>query len=173
MLYSCFPQLRSFGLGLGHFQLRMKLAERGDPYNWPLLSLTPDRATTGICAIHWLQRVKYMNIDEVYDMNRSAWDDEKLAVSQVGDKAWLLLMLLTVNVMSGPWSSDARYAQSCQALQRMWGRAQPHRVPIFMAKLGFIAEEMKEPSSQEDLAEVCWNRFSLMVPFDPKATSAI
>ena len=145
------------GLSLRLFQLPFDPQQRKDPYEWPLLSLAIDRHPTGVSGIGWMQRMARLNIDETYDLSHGTWDDEKLAVSQCGDKAWLLLMLLAVNCMSGPWSSDLRYQECCETLQRVWETMRPSEIPLLTAVVGDIADELQLPRTEPDLEKKCWH----------------
>ena len=161
-------ELNNVGLKLSHFAQSQDTSARLDPYEWPLLAISADRGSPGVCGLQFLQRVELLNVDETWDMNHSAWDDEKNTIGDMGDRGWMLLMLMTVNVMSGPWRSDARYQLSCSALQRLWEERRPHEVPLFIASAGNIADELDIPRNDPDLLEQCWRSMLCSGPLGRK-----
>lgn len=94
---------------------------------------------------------------EVFDLNHGAWDDEKTSIADMKDKPWLLLMLLSINLFSGPWSTDARFQQTCSALFGLERHSYAERVPLFMSMLPDIACEQGLSVSEPDLASTCWD----------------
>lgn len=134
----------------------------GDPFRWPLLGVSPDRHSVGVCAINYLQRKLRANIDEVYDMSHGAWDDEKLAIKDSGLMSWLMLMLVTVNVFDGPWKNNGRWNESCGAMKALWQTRDPRNVPLFVSMLPRILEEIDEAGHSiphgVDPIDFAWNK---------------
>ena len=156
------------GLKLSDFAQPADHNLRADPFTWPLCGISADRGSPGVSALQFLQRVERLNVDEHWDLNHGAWDSEKTAIADVGDRPWLLLMLMTVNAMSGPWSSDARFQRSWAAMCQLWQQKRPHDMPLFMAAIGPIADELSIPRDDPGLPEKAWNAVLLAGPLGRK-----
>ena len=51
---------------------------------WPLLTCCMDQGSDGVAALHWMQRCKRMNVDEIFDFSHNAWNDFKGTVKDCG-----------------------------------------------------------------------------------------
>lgn len=151
------PQLRSVGLGLSAFQQSQDISRRPpDATRWPLLSVSIDQGPTGVCALAFAQRSLCVNVEEIYDLNHSVWNCEKQTIRDVGLQGWLLLMLVTVNVMDGPWSDNGRYQESLQAMRALLSSTRPSQCPLFLELLPMICQERGEPCDDPGVAERVW-----------------
>ena len=123
-----------------------------DPYTWPLLSLSPDRGSTGVAAINWLQNRVNVNVDTTYDLNHGSWDDEKQTLADMKETAWMLMMMVDFNVMQGPWDSQERYTETVVAMQKLFRDRRPEQVPLFMDLAhNIIDEQGLDPTTPEAL----------------------
>lgn len=69
-------QLKQFCDGLKTFQIGMKpVLERGDPSEWPKLSIAADQGGDQLCAINALMRKYACNIDFVPDPSHGIQND--------------------------------------------------------------------------------------------------
>lgn len=151
-----FPKLRAAGLSLSHFIQPKNLEDRGDPFRWPLLSLTPDQEASGVCAVGFAQRFLHCNLDETWDYNHRAWNDEKATIRDCKMQPWLLLMMISLNIFDGPWQDCGRWNECISAMRRLWASADPHQVPLFVSLLPMIAEERGEDIADPNLAWEGW-----------------
>lgn len=150
-------QLQVDGLPLKEFQTDEEQEKTLDPYEGPLLSISPDRGPTGVAALKWMVGPGRLNVDiSYYDFNHGSWDDEKAMIKELGDHSWLLMMLVDINVMEGPWESCSRFAEAVSALPRLHRREVPQRVPLFMEFASNIMQEAGLNPSDEAALEAAW-----------------
>ena len=153
-MHPCSRQLQAAGIKLSDFQIDPD--KQLDAYKWALLSVSPDRGPTGVSALNWAVGPGRLNIDVAYDFNHGSWDDEKNTIKDLGDHGWLLMMLIDVNVMEGPWETCTRFSETVSALSRLHRRELPERVPLFMEMAHCIMAEAGINAASEDALERAW-----------------
>lgn len=150
--------LQSLGLSMNRFQLPKPDEDRGDPFEWPWLAMCLDRAGPNCTAAAYLQRMAHVNLFDIWDINHSSWNSETQSIKDCGMMPWLLLMLVSVNLLEGPYSSSARYRESIERLQVLWATTSGRDMPAFMQALPDIAAELGMDEADDGLAEAAWQR---------------
>lgn len=157
-------------MGLSLFVLAAAIQDRpADPLTWPIIAPTVDQCSSGVSAINFAKRVLGINIDEFYDPSHGCWNDEKKTMGDVGLKSWLLLMMVAINVMDGPWANNGRYNESWEALVALAKNVtDPMSLPLFVSLLPMMAIEAKVPLDDPHLAAKVWKALFLNGPLSKK-----
>lgn len=117
-----------------------------------------DRHGPTCSATSYLQRLAKANIFEVWDINHSSWNSEMQTVRGCSLMPWLLMMLVSVNLLEGPFSSSSRFQESIQRMNLVWSASSPTSMPAFMQALPEIVKELGLGDNLEDTAQIAWGR---------------
>lgn len=132
--------LQSLGLDLARFRLA-KLEDRIEPWLWPWLHGCLDRASPNCSGVQCAQRMLDINLFGCWDFNHGSWNAEQQSVKDCGLNSWLLLMLVCLNVMEGPFHSCSRFNESVNRMWQAMREIDPRELPAFMELLPQIAAE--------------------------------
>lgn len=91
----------------------------------------------------------------MWDFNRSTWDVEQQTIKDCGLMGWLLLSLVTVNLMEGPYASSDRYKESIERMQALWQTRSGHEMPAFLEAFLDIAIEFGLDTSSSATPAPC------------------
>ena len=135
-------QLRQMtGEGLASYVPTTASYAAGGP--WPTLTLCCDQASDNQCVNWYLQGKVRASVVCIWDPNHRCWNDVRLSLVNSG--LWLLLLLLLVplNLTSGPWGTGAFGAQLIEATRAL-GRVAGPDDALFCRLLPAIARERNE-----------------------------
>ena len=108
-----------------------------------------------------------LNIDVFFDISHGLHNDLANAVNDSGLKSHILMTLLRLNVVVGPWQEDVRWKQLIAGLEELLQSTDPRKVPLFMAA---IPEIMTDPAvehllGEDDPAQAIWDYSKQHHPF--------
>jgi hypothetical protein len=138
---------------------------------WPLLTVAMDQGSDGVAAMHWMQRCKRMNVEEVFDFSHNAWNDFKGTVKDCGLWDFFLMFLITVNVVHGPWGEDQRYQAVRDGVADCWKHLTPESCPLFQDYHARILQEhgLSEELGLQTAAQDLWKKLGCTkMSFDKK-----
>jgi hypothetical protein len=164
-------QVRQLGLPLKLFCLKDDINDRGDPFFWPAFDLCPYLASPNVSAMSYLVAKHKFNSWTIWDMSHGSWDDEKLTLSDLDQKGWLLLMLVAFNVLDGPYKSDQRYQEAVSAMRRAWRNSCLANHPRFMELSVAIIEEIGLDITAADACDQAWMHMINHGPLSAKGRS--
>ena len=141
---------RCTGKSLSYFCVNRDASKRAPPDTWPVLDISPDRHSCNISAFSFLCRQRCLNSWPVFDMAHGSWDDEKLTIGDLGLRGWLMMLLITLNVCSGPFKTDRRYIETCEAVKALWRKSGPQNHPAFQEYVNEIVEKTRVEASADD-----------------------
>ena len=121
----------------------------------------------GVAAINFLIYHLHMNIDVFFDLSHGIHNDAANAVYGAKLKAHILMVLLRLNVVVGPWNEDVRWKQLMGSMHEMLTLAEPRRMPLFMSNVHDMLSDssISHLSSEEDPISAVWNYQKTSNPF--------
>ena len=138
------------------FQQPSDVSFRGDPYTWPLVSWATDGGSNGVCALNYLPHKANVNVDGCYDFNHGSWDDEKQTIKDMHEHSWLLMMLISFNVMDGPYGTCERYQTTKTCVTNFYARMGPEQSPLFLDVAPLIIQAQGWPAGEEENLIKAW-----------------
>jgi hypothetical protein len=106
-------------VALGHawtaFVISRDEAERGDPLEWPSITLCIDQGSDGWSASFFLASL-FINIIVLFDQSHRCWNDVQLAISDCGWWYMALLLIAIMNLDHGPWGGQRWFNEARDAV---------------------------------------------------------
>lgn len=126
------------------------------PLSWPVLSISLDRGSEGVAAVHYLQREKKLVLDEAWDPLHDSWRDYQRVLRECSLLAYWYLYMVAANVLHGPFLESARYKALVEALREAGAHFTADTCPLYDEVLRDILKESGRPQdiSDESRAEV-------------------
>ena len=127
-------QLRgATGVGLMHFSVPKKIADRQHWSLWPRLSASPDQGSEQVSAHnHWCYELS-VNLDEAPDLSHGVHNDIKLSLKDSGMWVMTSLLMAAHNVLHGPYNMDQRFGEVTGVLKDWSSKTLEARdSPLFM-----------------------------------------
>lgn len=148
--------MKLFCGGLADFVQTSAVSERGPPELWKKLSVAGDQGSDVVAGVNALQRHYHLCLDYVPDPSHGCHNDIWAAAKSSGLSSFFYLLLLTLNVPSGPWSEDARFKQVAQALETLFRHEDLGMCPLFQDMLPALAKELQVCDTSESVEGDVW-----------------
>ena len=138
------------GAGLGQFMLHHLVAERPDPVQWPILTLSFDQGSDGYCAANFVAYHLPVGILALPDPNHRCWNDAQLALKDC--KMWSAINVMTIvfNADRGPWADARWYQQAKESVSTYITLTRPESCPVWALLFEKIAAERGELHRQAE-----------------------
>ena len=104
--HSDLPGLRHFS---GPSSQDLKENRFPDPLTWPHLSVSVDRGSDGVAALHYLQRKLRANVEPMWDSSHDSWRDFLRMLRENSLMPYWYVFLISVNVLHGPFLEHSRF----------------------------------------------------------------
>jgi hypothetical protein len=146
------------GVGLSHFTQPAALEDRGSPWTWPHLVVSPDQGTDGVAGLNWFIHGMHGNCDPSWDHSHGVWNDWKRALK--ASKLWYKKQILVVlwNIRHGPWNNKMWDKKLKGAMDEYFSVASPGSCPIWQWLLPRLLHDrgMSDMASEENISEQMW-----------------
>ncbi|CAK0805739.1 unnamed protein product, partial [Prorocentrum cordatum] len=161
----------STGTGLSQFQYDKPIPARGDPWTWKRLAISPDRESSGVCALNAMKHRLHLNAWVCFDWSHDCHNDFDLALDAAGLHYFLMTFVLVANVPCADWNSGAKWQQVKATMDSYFASGDPHASPMFQKIAPRILESLPDAgvitSMKDPLMEV-WNRTAAACPWHKK-----
>ena len=143
----------------------------GPAIRWPRLRATPDTGSDNVCGFGYLTRYLKVNCEIMWDLSHGVHDDLLNGLKASGLFSHLLLALVRLNVVNGPWEEDVWYNKIINQLEDLFNRVPDGTsVPCFME---FVEEMLDEPAGRDlrghpDAFQQLWARLKTNHPYRRK-----
>ena len=146
------------GVGLQHFQQPADIKLRAPPMTWPVLSLSPDQGSDGMCAGNYLRYHRLVNLTELWDQGHGAWNCCKNALKAVGQWTPKLLLICVNNMRHGPWADAALHEKLMEGMEAYQAITSAEDCPVFNWLMPKSARDMnlEHRLGDPDLASDIW-----------------
>ena len=153
------------------FQYAQPVPDRGDPFSWKRLAISPDREGPGVCAINCMRAHLRLNVWACWDWSHDVHNDFELALDAAKLHYWMMHVVLVANDPCLDWGSGHRWRQVKAVMDAYFAVQNPHAVPLFVSMAGQIMDTMPdagEVMASEDPTMELWQRTRSSCPWNNK-----
>jgi hypothetical protein len=144
---------------------------------WPRLRVTGDQGPDQVCGSGFMARVLKMNVEVWWDLSHAAHNDVHNGIAYCGLYGHLVLSLIRLNIVNGPWAEDMWYKAIINVLDQILNREGSTWRDQELFK-EFLAEMLEEEGGSDlkqypDGPDRLWERLKSDHPFRRKGAKVV
>ena len=142
---------------------------------WPRLSIVADQGSDNTCAVSFLGRHLGANVVADWDPSHGCHNDVLAGVRYAMLTGHLVLSLVRLNILSGPWQEDVWYKRILQVLSEVFQSESPDGCEVFDSTYEEMLEEEggKDIRDCQDARQRMWDRLREANPCANKGAKVV